>query len=171
MDKVEVTFPKPPKPSALPQTTEGRAVVLVDLMERLALHIDAETAAVAKRRRNAELAAIAKDKQPIALVFEEVSRLLRVDREGLAALPDDLKGRLKGASQALARAASDNALRLRRSAEGQTKLVDTLVTSVNRARRQDHPSYTPAAAGYVSAVRGGPARHGPATAATLNTKL
>lgn len=179
MDKVDVRFPQPAKSAPapnLPKNAEERATALVDLMGRLAAHLRRETAAVRNRRFGAELTEIAREKQPMALVFEEISRLLRIDREGMAKLPPELKGKLKDATRALYEASAENAELLRRNGEAQQVLVDTVVGAVNRARQVTTVAYNPASTG---ASRGGTASgrpyggptHGPATAATLNTRL
>ena len=102
MDKVDVRFPQPAKPAAnLPKNAQERAVALVELMGRLTALLEREAAAVRARRPAKELAQIVKDKQPMTLVYEEVSRLLRVDREGLIGLAPELKTALKDATARL----------------------------------------------------------------------
>lgn len=172
MDKVDVRFPQKPKPAAnLPKNAEERAVALSELMERLAAHLGRETAAILARRRH-ELAELIRAKQPMVLVCEEVSRLLRIDREGMATLPGPLKARLKAANDALNAAAHENALALQRSTEGQKLLVDTVVAAVRQARQGQQPAYGPAAAGYRRTTYGpGLAAHGSIASAALNTTL
>lgn len=176
MDKVDVRFPKERKapPPNLPRNAEERAVALVDLMGRLAATLDRETAAAEAHAGSPVLARCAQDKQPMALVLEEVSRLLRVDREGMAGLPAETRERLAAATRSLAASAAANAEALSTGSHAQRLLVDTLVTAVNRARHhQPGVAYGPG--GPVrgpGAVRGyGPPTHGPGTAATLNTRL
>ncbi|WP_448203196.1 flagellar basal-body protein [Azospirillum sp. sgz302134] len=166
MDKVDVRFPQPGKKAqpALPKNAEERATALVELMGRLAAHLQRETAAVRRRCSTAELARLAKEKQPMTLVYEEVSRLLRVDREGMANLPDETKARLREATRALYEASADNADTLRRNGEAQKILVDTVVDAINHARQTTPVAY-PASRTYVAPKRG------PATAATLNKQL
>lgn len=177
MDKVDVRFPQEkPKtaPANLPKTAEERATALISLMERLAAHLDGETAAIRQRRPAAELAKLAKDKQPMVLVYEEVSRLLRIDQDGMAKLPDPVKERLKEATRALYLSAGANAATLRLREGAQQMVVDTVVAAVNRARQsQPGVAYGPAPAAPGGPLpRGyGPPRHGPGTAATLNAKL
>lgn len=176
MDKVDVRLPKTPKapPANVPKTAEERAMALVGLMVRLAAHLDRETAAARGRASTAEMAALAKAKEPMALVYEEISRLLRVDREGMTALPEELKAELRAATKALAASAAANTELLRSATASQNVLVDTVVASVNRARRSNQPAYGPAAAGYSSPQHRrdyGTPRHGPATSGTLNTRL
>lgn len=177
MDKVDVRFPpdKPKSaPASLPKTAEERATALIGLMERLAAHLDRETAAVRERRPAAELTQLAKDKQPMVLVYEEVSRLLRVDRDGMAKLPAPIKQRLNEVTRALSDSADANATTLRLRENAQQMLVDTVVAAVNRARQsQPGVAYGPAPATCgTPAPRGyGPPRHGPGTSATLNTRL
>lgn len=171
MDKVDVRFPpaaqKAP-PANLPKNALERATALVDLMGRMAALLTRETEAVRTRRPTAELAKIAREKEPMSLVYEEVSRLLRVDREGMAALPPELKVSLKEAAGALYAASAENAEALRMGSEAQKLVVDTVVGAVNRARSTPRTAYAP----HMGGGRGYSQNPcGPATAATLNTRL
>ena len=170
MDKVDVRFPKPAKnpPANLPKNAEERATALIDLMDRLSSHLARETEAVNRHCSSAELARLAREKQPMMLVYEEVSRLLRVDREGMANLPDAVKGKLREATRGLYEASAANADALRRNGAAQKVLVDTVVGAINRARQTTTVAYgagAPATVNYVTPT------HGPATSATLNTRL
>ncbi len=171
MDKVDVRFPQPARaapPSNLPKNAEERAVALVDLMGRLAAHLRRETAAVLARRPGRELAQIAREKQPMALVCEEISRLLRVDREGMARLTPELKATLREATRNLYEASAENAETLQRNSAAQKILVDTTVAAVNRARQTTTVAY---GSGSAPGRAYGPPPKGPATSATLNTRL
>lgn len=173
MDKVDVRFPKAAPKSApvkLPGNAEERAAALVELMNRLAAHLRRESAALRARRPAAEMAALLREKHKLVMVYEEVSRLLRLDREGMTSLPAALKGDLRDAARALAEGAAENAETLRVNGDTQKLLVDTIVGAVNRARSIPHVSYgpnatAPAGRGFMAPVSG------PATAATLNTRL
>ncbi|WP_029008939.1 hypothetical protein [Azospirillum halopraeferens] len=180
MDKVDVRFPTAKRAAksdgpALPRTTAERAEALAGLMERLSAHLDRETAAVQGRLSTADLYALARDKQPMVLVYEEVARLLRLDPDGMRALPPELKQRLGDATRALTASARSNAEALEVNNAAQQLLVDTMVAAVNRARQvQPGVAYGPAGPvkGYGPIARGyGPPAHGPGTAATLNTRL
>lgn len=176
MDKVDIrSTPGKPKaaPANLPKNAHERTVALSGLMERLADHLDAEAAAVTARRPAAELAELARAKQPMILVCEELSRLLRVDRDGMAALPAEAKAGLAEATRRLTIATAENAATLQRMAGAQQILVNTLVDATNRYRRTQ-----PGVAYQQAAPRpNGPItvfatpKHGPGTAATLNTRL
>ncbi len=171
MDKVDVRFPQPGKkaPSAnLPKNAEERAGALIELMGRLSANLRREAEAVERRCNTAELARLAKEKQPMMLVYEEVSRLLRVDREGMANLPDDTKAKLRAATRDLYDASAENADVLRRNSGAQKILVDTVVNAINHARQVTTVAYgspIPPRSTYVVPT------HGPATSATLNTRL
>lgn len=170
MDKVDVRFPQPAKapPAGVPKTAQERACALIDLMGRMTALLRRETEAVRARRPTAELAQYAREKQPMSLVYEEVSRLLRVDREGLANLPADIKTALRDASTTLRDATEENAEALRVGGAAQKLVVDTVVGAINRARGIPKTAYGPAsAAGRIYA----PPTHGPQTSATLNTRL
>lgn len=176
MDKVDIrSTPGKPKaaPANLPRNALERAEALAGLMERLAEHLDREATAVLARRPAAELAEMARTKQPMILVCEELSRLLRVDREGMSALPDGAKTALREATRRLTIATAENAATLQRVAGAQQILVNTLVDATNRYRRTQ-----PGVAYQQAAPRpNGPTtvfatpKHGPFTAATLNTRL
>ncbi|CAO3373770.1 flagellar basal-body protein [Azospirillum argentinense] len=171
MDKVDVRFPQPSKAPAanLPKNAEERAAALIELMDRLSAHLARETEAVMRHCTSAELARLGREKQPMMLVYEEVSRLLRVDREGMAALPDEAKAALREATRGLYEASAANADALRRNSAAQKILVDTVVGAINRARQTTTPAYgtapVPPRATYITPS------HGPSTSATLNTRL
>lgn len=171
MDKVDVRFPQPGKkaPAAnLPKDAGERAEALIELMGRLSAHLRREAEAVERRCTGAELARLAREKQPMMLVYEEVSRLLRVDREGMANLPDGTKARLRAATRDLYESSAVNADVLRRNSGAQKILVDTVVNAINQARQVTTVAYgtgTPQRSAYVVPT------HGPATSATLNTRL
>ena len=169
MDKVDVRFPQQPKPAAnLPKNAQERAVALIELMGRLTALLEREAAAVRARRPARELAQIVKDKQPMTLVYEEISRMLRVDREGLIALPQEMKTALKDATGKLYAATADNAEALRIGGEAQKVMVDTVVNVITRQQKAPSTAY--------AAHRGGgrgysPTPSGPRTSAALNTRL
>ncbi|MBP2229144.1 flagellar basal-body protein [Azospirillum agricola] len=170
MDKVDVRFPQPAKaaPSNLPKNALERATALVELMDRLAALLEREAAAVRARRPAAELARLAKDKQPMSLVYEEISRLLRVDREGVMGLPAELKLALREATGKLYAATADNAEALRVGGQAQKIVVDTVVAAVSRAQKAPVSAY----AAHMGGGRGhSPQPSGPRTASALNTRL
>ena len=169
MDKVDVRFPQQPKPAAnLPKNAQERAVALIELMGRLTALLEREAAAVRARRPARELAQIVKDKQPMTLVYEEISRMLRVDREGLIALPQEMKTALKDATGKLYAATADNAEALRIGGEAQKVMVDTVVTLITRQQKAPPPAY----AANLGGGRGySPTPSGPRTSAALNTRL
>lgn len=175
MDKVDVRLPRPPRtpPANLPKNAEERAISLIGLMGRLTAHLDHETQAARDRASTAEMEALAKAKEPMALVYEEVSRLLRIDRDGFQQLPSTLVDELKAATRALAASAAANVELLRTATRSQSVLVETVVASVNRARTASVPAYGRAgggAAGGRAPAYAGP-RHGPALAVTLNDRF
>ncbi|BAI72480.1 flagellar basal-body protein [Azospirillum sp. B510] len=169
MDKVDVRFPQPAKPAAnLPKNAEERAVALVELMGRLTSLLEREAAAVRARRPARELAQIVKDKQPMTLVYEEISRLLRVDREGLIALSPELKTALREGTGRLYAATADNAEALRVGGEAQKVMVDTVVGAITRQQKAPTTAY----AAHMGGGRGySPPPSGPRTSAALNTRL
>ena len=172
MDKVDVRFPTERKPVNLPKNAEERALALVDLSARLTAQIDRETAAIRGRRPTAEVDALANGKQPLCIAYEELSRLLRIDRAGMAALAPELKDRLIAATQKLGESTQANAQVTRVAGEAQQTLVDALVSAVNRLRQtQPGVPYGPRQSnGPLLRGYGAPTR-GPATSATLNACL
>ncbi|WP_298364691.1 flagellar basal-body protein [Azospirillum sp.] len=170
MDKVDVRFPQPAKapPSNLPKNALERATVLVTLMARMTSLLQQETAAVQARRPTSELAQFAKDKQPMSLVYEDISRTLRVDREGMRNLPDELKTSLKEAATALYAASAENAEALRLSGIAQKIIVDTVVGVVTKAQKAPTTAY----AAHMGGGRGyTPPPNGARASAALNTRL
>jgi len=175
MDKVEIRQLQSTKAvsSNLPKTAEDRALALVDLFERLTNHLAGETEMI-EARKTGDLSDLVKAKQPISLVTEEMARLLRIDREGMAGLPLELKERLRDSVRSLQAAVDANIGSLERAVGAQRLLVDTVVHAVNRDRTFHRPSYGPMAGGRRSNT---PARanrafeQGPNTSITLNTCL
>ena len=170
MDKVDVRFPQPAKaaPTNLPKNAFERATALVDLMGRLTALLHREAAAVRARRPVTELARFTKEKQPMALVYEEVSRMLRVDRDGVMALPAELKAALKTATSELYAASADNAEALRVGGLAQKIVVDTVVGAVTKAQKAPGTAY----AAHMGGGRGySPLPNGPRTSAAFNTRL
>jgi len=141
MDKIEVRSAQPRPAAGVPRTAPERAVALIELMGRLSAHIAQEAAAIRANRPVAELTRLAADKQPLALAYEELARLLRVDGAGMAALPGELKERLAAATRALAQESEANARMLRRAGDAQQELVNALVASINQ-NRQTQPGLT-----------------------------
>lgn len=170
MDKVDVRFPQPAKApiTNLPKNALERATALVSLMGRMTSLLQRETAAVKARRPASELAQFVKEKQPMALVYEDVSRALRVDREGMRNLPDDLKAALKEAAGALYAATAENAETLQMNSAAQKIIVDTMVSVVTKAQKAPTTAY----AAHMGGGRGySPPPHGTRASAALNTRL
>lgn len=170
MDKVDVRIPKERKAAiAPPKNAQERAVALIDVAARLTALIERETGILNGRHASSELGRLADEKRPLSIAYDELSRLLRIDRQGMAALPTELKERLSAAGQELATLCATNAERLRGAAEAQQVVVDALVAGINRLRNQQPGvAYGPVASS-VSPLRGyGAPTRGHATSATLN---
>lgn len=190
MDKIDIRFPYAPggagpaagaasgppaaKPApGLPKNALERATALIGLMDRLAVLMKRESDAVRRRRPVAEIRALVKEKEPMVLVYEEISRLLRVDAEGVAALPPDVKAGLKAAAERLKAVGNDSADLLRAREGGQKLLVDTVAAAVGRTKQRNASAYQATAAGGRPPPRG----YGPAPgamrpgAATLNATI
>jgi hypothetical protein len=176
MDKLDIRSFAPPSPKPagnLPQNAHERASALIGLMDRLAACIRRESDAIRRRRPVAEIKALVKEKEPMVLVYEEISRLLRVDKEGVAALPVEVKTKLKEAAARLKTAGDDSAGMLRAAEAGQKLLVDTVAAAIGKANGRQTAAYPATAAGGRPMPRG----YGPApgsirpAAATLNATL
>ena len=172
MDKVDVRFPTERKPLNLPRNAEERAVALVDLSARLTAQIDRETAAIREHRPAAELIALATAKHPLCIAYGELTRLLRIDRAGVAALAPELKDRLAAATQALTDSTAVNAHVLHVAGQCQQTLVEAMVSAMNHLRQTEPgvPYGPPTASGRPLRGYGAPTR-GPRTSATLNACL
>lgn len=178
MDKLDIRY-RPaapgPKPAAnLPKNALERAQALVGLMERLAVCLDREADAIRRRRPLAEIRALVKEKEPMMLVYEEISRLLRVDAEGVAALPAELKAQLKTVTLRLKTAGEAGSETLRAAGAGQQLLVDTAAAAIGRANQSRTTAYGAVAGGGRPPPRGygpGPAAGPRPTAASLNVQL
>lgn len=173
-DLVDIRTPERKRTPAanLPKTAEERAEALIDLMNRLADHVEEETRTL--RTRGADLADLVRRKQPMSLVAEEMARLLRVDRGGFSDLPRETRDRLRAANARLNEAAEINIELLSRMRNAQSRLVELVVRAVNRDRVASHPAYGPSVGRRAPAVTRlslAPASRGPATAGTLNTTL
>lgn len=172
MDKVDVRFPTERKPVNLPRNAEERAVALVDLSTRLAQQMDRETTALRTHHPPEEVIALATAKHPLCIAYEELARLLRIDRAGVAALAPELKERLSEATQVLAESTRVNANALKLAGETQQTLVDMMVSAMNQLRQSapgvpygPKQSNGPLLRGYGAPTRG------PQTSATLNACL
>lgn len=177
MDKLDIRYrPAPPaaKPAGLPKNALERAQALVGLMERIAACLDREAVAIRRRRPVAEIRALVKEKEPMMLVYEELSRLLRVDADGVAALPAEVKTQLKAATLRLKTAGDAGTEALRCASAGQQLLVDTVAAAIGRANQRQTTAYNATAGGGRAPPRGyGPPPGGgqrPA-AASLNVQL
>ena len=172
MDKVDVRYPTARKPSNLPRNAQERAEVLLDLCARLTTQIERETAAIRAHRPAAEMIALATAKQPLCIAYGELTRLLRVDRAGMADLAPEMKEQLTAATKALTDSTAVNVHALRIASEAQQTLVDAMVIAMNRLRQTEPgvPYGPPTASGKPLRGYGAPTR-GPATSATLNACL
>ena len=130
-------MPSSPAAGASPPPVQNpveRAEVLIGISERLAALLLRERAAV-ERRALAEVAALQADKRSLAARFDEIARLVRLDKAGLAALPPDLLGRLQESSRLLADATRANAETLDVQALARRSVIDVAVKAANQERR------------------------------------
>lgn len=158
------------KAPAFPEGPPERAQLLIALMERLADLLQRETEAISAREP-ARFNALAADKQKLAGRMEELGRLVRLDRAGLAGLPVELRQRLRETGQHLDQLSAANEAALRLYAEAQRSVVDVVVGAVNRERGAN-ASYAAMARGPVApAVMATAARAYGSRSMALNTRL
>jgi len=118
----------------LPASPEARAQAVVELAQRLDSLIGREHEAL-EAGRLSELAGLADQRLDLLQRFEALVRVVRLDREGLAALPPELAQDLRRAVAALAQQAAEHAERMTVATEAQRRVIDGLVQMVNRERR------------------------------------
>ena len=128
------------------QNPVERVEVLIGISERLAALLQRERAAV-ERRALAEVTALQADKRGLAARFDEIARLVRLDKAGLAALPPELMERLHESSRRLADATRANAETLDVQALARRSVIDVAVKAANQEIR--------AVAAYASGRPGG----------------
>jgi len=153
------------RPAPMPGTPTERAEVLVSVMERLGALLARELDA-ARCRRYAEITALQGEKRDLTKRLDEIGRLVRLDRTGLAALAPDLTARLKDSGERLGALILTSAETLMIQAEAQKWVVDVAVKGANQKQRAD-TAYGKLQRGFAPrAVRAGAA--GPTTfSATL----
>ncbi len=156
--------PVPATPVPVPSTAE-RVEVLIGVNDRLAALLARERDAV-ERQALSEVAALQADKRRLATRFDEIARLVRLDKAGLAALPPDLMARLRESSWRLGEVTAANAQALDTQAAARKSVIDVVVKAVNHERRSE-AAYAGCRQGYAPKA----ARALPARSSTLNTTL
>ncbi len=174
MDKIDLRTPKKRRSNVvLPKNAEERAVALIDVTERLIAVINRETEMLSRPYSPADLGQVADKKQPLSFAFDELSRLLRIDRDGMANLAPELKDRLTAMTEALVASATINAEALSIAVKTQKIVAETLVASINLLRdQQPGLSYDPTdGGGRALQGHGSLTRGGPTTSAMLNASF
>ncbi|MEI7609728.1 MAG: hypothetical protein WCJ64_20295 [Rhodospirillaceae bacterium] len=160
--------PPPPPPAAAPPpvpNTAERVEVLITVNTSLAALLARECDA-ANRRALAEVAALQDEKRRLAQRFDEIGRLVRLDKAGLAALPPELMARLKESSWRLAEATSANVQALDIQAAARKSVIDVVVKAVNHQRLSE-AAYAGCRQGYPPKITRAP----PGRALSLNATL
>lgn len=157
---VQAPPPAPPVPSVA-----ERVEVLIGVNECLTALLARERQAV-ERRALAEVAALQEEKRRLALRFDEIGRLVRLDKAGLAALAPDLKDRLRESSWRLAEATAASVQTLDIEAAARKSVIDVVVKTVNHERKSE-AAYAGCRRGYAPKV----ARPLPGRSSTLNATL
>lgn len=132
--------PTPPRGTGtegLPQNAADRAELLISMADRL-LGLSADEAQARGLRDLARLRSLGQAKQKLALGFEELSRQLRLDREGLKTLDSSVLARLRATTARVQADMNAGAARLQRQERAQKSLVDFLVDTVNLERRRSN---------------------------------
>ena len=158
--QVPAPAPSPPVPSVA-----ERVEVLIGVNDRLAALLVRESKAV-ERRALAEVAALQEEKRRLALRFDEIARLVRLDKAGLAALEPELTARLRESSWRLAEATAANVQALDIQAAARKSVIDVVVRSVNHERKSE-AAYAGCRKGYAPKA----ARMPPGRSATFNATL
>ncbi len=156
--------PAPPAPQPPPSTAE-RVEVLITVNDRLAALLVREREAL-ERRAVAEVAGLQADKRGLAARFEEIGRIVRLDKAGLGALPAEVMGRLRESSWQLAAATAANVQTLDIQAAARKSVIDMVVRTVNH-ERQSEAAYAGCRRGYAPKSPRAP----PPRSTTLNTTL
>ena len=127
----------PAKPAAKPAGSPAeRAEVLVSVMDRLAGVLAREMDLV-RCGVLAGVTALQTDKRELTGRLDEVGRLLRLDRAGLAALPPDLLERLRQSARRLAELTAASADQLSIQVAAQTCILEVVVRTVKQGRRSE----------------------------------
>ncbi len=164
----QISPPPAPEPSAAappPPALAERVEVLIAVSDRLAALLVRESAAL-ERRALGEVAALQPDKRALAARFDEVGRLVRLDKTGLAGLAPELMARLKDASWRLCEATAVNVKELDVQAAARKSVIEVVVKSVNH-ERQAETAYASLGRGYVPKSTRAP----PSRSMTINTTL
>jgi len=154
-------------PSAAPPvpSVAERVEVLIGVNDRLAALLVREREAV-ERRSLAEVAALQEEKRRLALRFDEIGRLVRLDKAGLTALAPELMARLRESSWRLAEATATNVQTLDIQAAARKSVIDVVVKTVNHERKSE-AAYAGCRRGYAPKA----ARPAPGRSSTLNATL
>ncbi len=156
--------PAKPRPK-LPQTAFERATAFLDVSGRLSGLLSREFSAL-RARDKASLTAIGVDKRKLAVAYEELGRLLRIDPEGMKSLDPATKRALRDSVEDLRQTAEQGFGVLRARSAAQQGLVDFVVKTINGDR---------ATAGQYGQQSGRAVRvvptSGPVASATFNTTV
>lgn len=148
---------------AVPSTAVERTRMLIDVLDRLAGLLDGDAAP----QRGAPTSRRDTDRQTLVRGFDELGRLLRVDRDGIAAMAPELRDELVTGLTTVRSLAEGNLRALSARVRAQKIIVDTLVRSVGEQRRAEgfyRDAGTPRRAGGLVGTSRVPA-------STLNTLL
>ncbi len=126
---------KPPAPVQI-VTLAQKAALLISVMDRLTEVIGSELEAV-RCSAHARVKSLQSAKQDLYGRLDEVGRLLRLDRAGLAALPLELLARLGESSRKLHVLTAASLELLDTQVEAQKCVVDVVVKTVNHERRTE----------------------------------
>lgn len=147
---------------AFPESPVDRVRLLLSLSARLTPLLEQEAAAFQARRWR-EAAALQEEKRTLVGRYDDVARLVRLDKTGLARLSPDLLDRLTQETARLDTLAHNSAITLERGAEAQRRVLDVTVRAANQSRT--------AASAYIRARSPGPPNGGPGQAVTLDQRL
>lgn len=146
-------------------TVAERAVVLISIMDRLSVLLARELDAI-RRDALAEVSALQGEKRDLGARLDEIGRLLRLDRAGMASLGPEVLGRLRDSGARLAQVVDADLQTLDVRAEAQKRVVEVVVKTVNQERRAE-AAYAQSRKGFVPKATRQPAGRASTFSATL----
>jgi hypothetical protein len=120
----------------IPRSAAERAGAVLDMALKLVELIQSEIQAMERGDAQA-IAAIVPRKQKLSYGIDELSRQLRVDRDGFLALPEEIKIKLKATNETLMALGDQTVRKMKIRSQAQQNLVDFYVRAINTSRQID----------------------------------
>ena len=157
---VPVAPPEPQPPSVI-----ERVELLIKVSDRLASVLAREAIAL-ERKALSEVSALQPEKRSLSARFDEIGRLIRLDKASLMNLAPDYMARLREESWRLCEITSANVKALDVQSAARKSMIEVVVKSVN-LERQAETAYAGLSRGYVPRS----ARTAGERSMTINTTL